>query len=519
VKGYYCKDELEAFASPCVVIGAGLLGITVALQLARAGVKVLVIPGGDDKFSAASSELAMGSELNIKFHESLEINRSRVIGGNSKIWGGRIAALDDDDFMARSWLNLPGWPITKESIKPYLELAAHSFNSEYLDTITDAERESEAINGFDNHEVRSDGLETWVQNPNFYDYNMKELVNSPTIMLARNFHAVKLYTNEFSRDFEGLELGRVGEGTFRINFPIAVLAAGAIENARMLLLLEQESPRRASEVNGFVGKSYTTHLFAGIPSILRPEGLDLDSVAYKGKQIKRVLRLTNDLQRKLGIGNAGVTFAPPNVILSSPKSLTHHGLRIIRKHGIQLPKKIWNYRSTIFHSYKSKKSSSKNLGNPNYTPALFIWGEHLPNSLSNITLGEKKDSFGLRRANATLVFSELDKKTLFETSKVISHRLNQFRDTPISPDWSVISKLMDHNFSEPNSLGHQMGGTIMGNSAKDSVTNISGETHEWKGIFCVGSSVFPSGGFAAPTLTAMALAIRTSETIIKRLNS
>ena len=519
VKGNYSRDELEAFAAPCVVIGAGFLGITVALQLGRAGVKVIVIPGGDDEFSAASSELALGSEFNVELHESLEKNRPRVIGGNSKTWGGRIAALHDDDFMARPWLDLPSWPITKESIKPYLESAAHIFGSQYFDTITEAERESEVITGFDDHEVRSDGLETWVKNRNFYDYHLKELENSPTIMLARNFHAVKLYTNEYSRNFEGVEVGRAGEGTFRINSSIAVLAAGAIENAKLLLLLEQENPRRASEGTSFVGKSYTTHSLTRIPSILRPEGLDLDSVAYRGMQIKRALRLTNDLKEKLGIGNASVMFTPPDINLSSPQSLTHHGLRIIRKHGLQLPSKIWNYRSTIFQSFKNEKSSSKNLENPNHAPYLLLWGEHLPTSLSNITLGEKRDSFGQRRANATLVFSELDKKTLLETSKAISHRLNQFRDTPINPDWSAISKLIDHDLAEPNSHGHQIGGTIMGTSAKDSVTNISGEVHEWKSIFCAGSSVFPTGGFAAPTLTAMALAIRTSETIIKRLES
>ena len=519
MKGNYSRDELEAFKSYCVVVGAGLLGITVALQLGRAGVKVIVIPGGGDKFSAASSELAMGSELKLEFHEPLEINRPRVIGGNSKTWGGRIAALDDDDFIARPWLNLPCWPITKESIKPYLESAARTFKSQFFNTITDAERESEAITGFDNHEVRSDRLETWVQKPNLYDYYLQELENSPTIMLACNFHAIKLYSNELSQDFEGLEVGRVGEGTFRLNFSIAVLAAGAIENAKLLLFLEQDNPRRASEVTSFVGKSYTTHSLTRIPSILRPEGLDLDSVAYRGVQIKRVLCLTNDFKEKLGIGNAGAMFTPPDISFSQAQSLTHHGLRIIRKHGLQLPSKIWNYRSSIFHSYKKEKSSPKKLENSSNSPFLLLWGEHLPNSLSNITLGEKRDSFGQRRANATLVFAELDRITLLKTAKIISHRLNQFTVNPISPDWSEISKLIDRDLTEPNSRGHQIGGTIMGNSAKDSVTNISGETHEWKGIFCVGSSVFPTGGFAAPTLTAMALAIRTSETIIKRLNS
>lgn len=519
MKGNYSRNELEAFGAPCVVIGAGFLGITVALQLARAGVKVIVIPGGDYEFSATSSELALGSNLNVELHESLERNRPRVIGGNSKTWGGRIAGLDDDDFIARPWLDLPSWPITKESIRPYLESAAQLFGAKYFDTITDAERESEVIKGFDNHEVISDGLETWVKNRNFYDFHLRELESSPQIMLARNFHAVKLFTKEFSRDFEGLEVGRVGEGTFKLNFGYAILAAGAIENAKMLLILEQENPRSITGATSFVGKSYTTHSLTRIPSIQRPEGLDLDSVAYQGMQIKRSLRLTKEFKEKIGIGNASVMFTPPDINLSSPQSITHHGVRIIRKYGLQLPSKIWNYRSTIFQSFKNDKSVSQNFDKQNHLPYLLLWGEHLPNSLSNISLGEKRDSFGQSLANATLVFSDLDKKTLLETSKAIAQRLNQFRDVPIDSDWSAISELMDRDLAEPNSHGHQIGGTIMGTSAKDSVTDIWGEAHEWKRVFCAGSSVFPTGGFAAPTLTAMALAIRTSEAIIQRLKS
>jgi|694.fasta_scaffold46698_3 hypothetical protein len=517
VKGNFSRTDLEAFGAPCVVIGAGFLGITVALQLARAGVKVIVIPGGDDEFSAASSELAMGSNLIVELHESLDVNRPRVIGGNSKSWGGRIAGLDNDDFLAKPWLDLPSWPITKESLKPYLESAARLFGAKFFDTITDAERDSEAIEGFDNHEVVSDGLETWVKNRDFYRYHLRELEGSPQIMLARNFHAVRIFTKKFSQDFEAVEVGRVGEGTFKINSSFAVLAAGAIENAKMLLLLEQENPRGSLGRTSFVGKSYMTHTLTRIPSIKRPEGLDLDSVAYRGMQIKRSLRLTKELKEKIGIGNASVMFTPPDINLTSPQSVAHHGVRIIRKYGLQLPSKIWNYRSTVFQSLKNGESVPQNFDKQNHLPYLLLWGEHLPNSLSKISLGEKRDSFGQPLANATLVFSDLDKKTLLETAKAISRRLNQFRDIPIISDWLAISEKMECDLAEPNTHGHQIGGTIMGTSSENSVTDIWGETHEWKKVFCVGSSVFPTSGFAAPTLTAMALAIKTSEAIIQEL--
>ena len=61
---------------------------------------------------------------------------------------------------------------------------------------------------------------------------------------------------------------------------------------------------------------------------------------------------------------------------------------------------------------------------------------------------------------------------------------------------------------------HAMGGIIMGDHPKASVTNSYGQTHDIVNLFVAGSSLFPTGGAVNPTLTIHALTLRASDYMI-----
>ncbi len=65
--------------------------------------------------------------------------------------------------------------------------------------------------------------------------------------------------------------------------------------------------------------------------------------------------------------------------------------------------------------------------------------------------------------------------------------------------------------------GHIMGTTMMGEKAKSSVVDRDCRSHDHKNLFILGSSVFPTGATANPTLTIAALALRAAETIKEHL--
>jgi choline dehydrogenase-like flavoprotein len=60
---------------------------------------------------------------------------------------------------------------------------------------------------------------------------------------------------------------------------------------------------------------------------------------------------------------------------------------------------------------------------------------------------------------------------------------------------------------------HLMGGTIMGKSAADSVTNSYGQTHEIANLWIAGPEIFPTSGAPNPTYTILALSLRGAESL------
>jgi choline dehydrogenase-like flavoprotein len=67
--------------------------------------------------------------------------------------------------------------------------------------------------------------------------------------------------------------------------------------------------------------------------------------------------------------------------------------------------------------------------------------------------------------------------------------------------------------SHPIGGYHHMGTTRMGSDPKTSVTDADGRVHGLGNLWVAGSSLFPTGGWANPTLTIVALALRSAERI------
>jgi choline dehydrogenase-like flavoprotein len=58
---------------------------------------------------------------------------------------------------------------------------------------------------------------------------------------------------------------------------------------------------------------------------------------------------------------------------------------------------------------------------------------------------------------------------------------------------------------------HHLGTTRMHRDPRRGVVDPDGRVHGTANVFVVGSSVFPTGGYANPTLTVVALALRLAD--------
>ena len=66
---------------------------------------------------------------------------------------------------------------------------------------------------------------------------------------------------------------------------------------------------------------------------------------------------------------------------------------------------------------------------------------------------------------------------------------------------------------------HTLGGAIMGRSARSSVANGYGQTHDLANLFLAGSSLFPTSGGVNPTFTIHALALRSAQYMLRHWSS
>ncbi len=94
------------------IIGAGAAGITVALELLRSGMRIVLLEAGGTAETPEDQALYEGEVADPSLHSPPDKYRQRRFGGSTTIWGGRCVPLDAIDFEHRSWIPGSGWPIS-----------------------------------------------------------------------------------------------------------------------------------------------------------------------------------------------------------------------------------------------------------------------------------------------------------------------------------------------------------------------------------------------------------------------
>ncbi len=521
------------------IIGSGAAGTTVAAELSRSGTALVILEGGGWRAERQAQDTYRGFMTDATYHDPLELVRQKRIGGTTSMWGGRCVPLDDIDFEARRHVAGSGWPISLYDLLPYYQRAhSHCELGEFEYHVGEAVPGASpfVIDGRPSR-VTDDRIWRWSP-PVKFGRVLRRLVRSePDVSLYHHATVVGL-----ERDRLGGRITRVrvlaGPGReLTVEAGTIVLAAGCLETARLLL---------ASDVGNehdLVGRYYMTHPFAELGTV---SFADPSRAAYHfmttrdGVYCRRMLTVSEETQRQLGLLNLAAALWYPDprdpahedALLSSYalvravmararldwKSAGVHRRYAesgdIRRHLVNVLKDVpsvarfgvtWARRRWL----AQRSLPSFMVGEATLGLRLRVDIEQSPEPRNRVTLDRRCDALGLPRLLLDYRVSRTDRESVVRSLKVIRDEFSRLGvgKVELPPESIVLDEM-------PLGDGtHQMGVTRMADSPRQGVVDRRCRVHGAGNLYIASSSVFPTGGFAGPTLTVVALAVRIADDV------
>lgn len=466
------------------ICGAGPAGITAARVLAKHGKRVALFEGGGLEFSEMSQDLYTGKSIGLQYWDSVKFARLRFFGGTSNHWGGRCAVFDDVDFEQRNYYGMPGWPITRKELLQHLDTACS-----ILDISSDALQNSQKIQWKGENFRLSE--RAFSPPTRFGTKYYQELKDSSRIDVYINANLTNINLNSNLDAASSFEIRNYANQKFFFSAKNYVVALGAIENARLLLSCDKQVPNGIGNQNDMVGRCFMEHFNIDFGRFVAD-----DSQVWQHGVIQ--LNPSEDLIRKKDIGNAVLVFE------RNATPVSYGRLRKLRQAAREMV-----CRSETLTSLSRIAFDLDCPGDGGISSMI----EQTPNLKSRVFLGSELDMFGMRRVKLDWQVNSADYKTIrtlgLEAAKELARtgvarvQLADF----ILDESKEISLFGQH--------AHQMGTTRMSEDPKYGVVNGNLQIHGVKNIYVAGSSVYPTGAGANPTLTLVMLAERLGHHLAK----
>jgi choline dehydrogenase-like flavoprotein len=490
------------------IIGAGAAGISMALEWINTPYKIILLEGGGFEYEAKMQDLYKGKTTGQRYYP-LESARLHYFGGTTGHWAGFCSPLDAIDFKKRDWVPHSGWPIQREDLDPFYARAHKNLDLgpyEYDDTYWQAKDPSLNSLPFNQAVVFN---KMWQFSPptRFGTKYKDTIVNAANIHLYTYANVTDVTANESVSSVKEVTVKNFAGRQHTVRAKYFVMACCAIQNARLLLASNKQSPKGLGNDNDLVGRYFMEHLEIKSAELwlAKPEVLKLYAIDYGKTKARAELAITEEKQREHKILNGTASFTPLEIARKQPAFIDLWTADPDeRKRNMQNAEKL------------SNKSNNKN-GYSSYQ--LFTRIEQAPNPQSRITLDTETDALGVRRAMLHWELTPLEKRSIREIYKLIGQQLG------ITSKGRV--RLMDYLQDEqdnswPEFTGggwHHMGTTRMSDDAKQGVVNADCKVHSINNLYMAGSSCYTTAGAPNPTLTVVALTLRLSDHLKTRMGN
>lgn len=480
------------------IIGAGAVGIAMALEFDGTNKKVAIIESGGFEFNSTTQKLYKGFHVGRPTYP-LERNRLRYFGGTTNHWAGHNRPFDAFDFSVRDWIPHSGWPISFEEYEPYLvrtqpilELGKYDYDSadEY------AKELGLPTLPLDKHRFIS-VLKHQSPPTRFGTKYRQQIKQSKNVTVYLYSNVQELNSNASASHVTSASIVVIDGPSYTLKAKEFVLATGGLENPRILLLSNKSAPNGLGNSHGLVGRFYTDHILIRPALDISLSRTDLD------------FRFYTDLHTI----NGGKVFG----IMTASNELTKR-------------EKLTRFR---FHLYNNSPMYDRPIGGvfsnidgvPETDAAPLTKGrgtyisvhmamEPIPNPDTFVRLSDELDLLGQRKLEVNWQVSDRERAN---AHRAIGICALEFARMGYGRAYAPI--LEDPEKWPPNftSGKHPSGTTRMSDSPKTGVVDRNSKVFDVDNLYVTGSSIFPTISHTNPTLNLVALSLRLSDHLKEKM--
>ena len=519
------------------IVGAGIAGISIAREFIGRSESVVLLEGGGLEFTKSLRDLptvlrrhtlgeqALASGRNAGHaYYPLRFTRVRAFGGSSRAWheqrGVHARPLDAIDFEARDGLPEHGWPIDRGQLDPFYEraqqvcgLGPFAYDAKQWEAEgygaplpLDPGRVNSVIFQF-GRRSRFDRYEN--------DFAQAENVN---LVL----HGTAVNVADRAGRVVRIDCATLSGNRFGVHARMFVLAAGAIETARLLLVSRDSQPTGIGNERDLVGRCFMEHPDAAVGYLIPDPKFDRRAFrlyehqdAGKNLMVEAMFRLSDSVLRREQLLNAVLRLRPTyrsgmTAAVQSAQIVrrsVHHGVATpgLARHALQAIRGA----PQILRHYATWRS-----GRPPDVFGIDVMAEQAPTMSSRVRLARRRDQLDVPTTILDWQLTSMDWNSIRRTVEIFGDAV---REAGVG---AVISTL--GTGKHPAAVfgnWHHLGTTRMHRDPAHGVVDEHCRVHEMTNLYIAGGSIFPTGGYANPSLTIVALSLRLADHLRSTLSS
>lgn len=496
-------SDTHATCDVCV-IGAGAAGLYIASRLSRDGLCVIVLEAGGETCGSGAS---VGIEPVFSGSQYRGATEGRAFGwgGTTSRWGGLLVPHSELDLRDEASPESVAW---KHIVNMVRERSNAVFSTLRLGDNTDFFSLPETTLGRSANLLHDSGLETVAAE--FLPFRRRNMTYLASARQCRNLTVylnavaskwlVKPNTNG-SGAVSTVEASSQNGRSLRVSAKSFVIAAGAIESARILLEIDRSTGERMFSHSASIGRYLSDHLSCAIADVHpedRNQAARLFGPIFSKGRMRSFRFMDLSIEPFVPRHFTHFVFDIDNARFRLAKDLLF-GLQARTLPDLRLSNVIDGINGLSRLAYNRFIKSS--LFIPVDTPAhLRMDIEQTPNLENRVHLGEKTDRFGRPIAVVHWQVNEIDYKNI----QILSQRLlMKWPERSLGFPRLVPIRSGD-TAPKPYDAYHPVGTCRMGTD-KEATVDLELRVRGTQNLYVLSTGVFPNAGTANPTFSMLCL--------------